>query len=336
MRSVRQAMQQAKFAPEAWPVVQATALAELVNRRLVLAYARRTGTEPDPRRVDARVAERKASGSAAGKGPEDEAADASEEALVREAAWGLAWEAYLRRYRTDARIAAYFEEHRREFDGTELEVRHILLRPSPGDRQAAKALVERAQAIRAEILSGKITFEEAARRYSAGPSARRRMVGGDPAARGDGRVVLPRRLRAEGGRDQRRGAESVWRSPHSLRRSTARRKIVAGRKTRDRRRTGGGTPGADRRSGAAAHGGGVHGRVAPFRVRRPNDRRAARDEGSRGVTPRRLTRSAHGGGRDGRCPVRRPAHGPGSGRVRRRDEACAPVPRVGRRTTEKR
>ncbi len=81
------------------------------------------------------------------------------------------------KYGPEERVQAYFKRHARQFDGTELRVSHILLRPNGGGSQAETNEV-RAEAgkIKAEIESGKITFADAAKKYSAGPS---RSEGGD-------------------------------------------------------------------------------------------------------------------------------------------------------------
>lgn len=78
---------------------------------------------------------------------------------------------------TPAVIAAGLERHKRELDGTRLRVSHIVLRPDAarGD-EAIAAATARAAAIRREIVQGVTTFDEAARRHSAGPSRAR---GGD-------------------------------------------------------------------------------------------------------------------------------------------------------------
>lgn len=74
-------------------------------------------------------------------------------------------------------IAATARRHAREFDGTLLRVSHVLLRPDaqPPEQSVARNL-ERASSIRSRVLQGEITFDEAARLHSAGPSRRR---GGD-------------------------------------------------------------------------------------------------------------------------------------------------------------
>lgn len=78
---------------------------------------------------------------------------------------------------TSDALAAAFEKHRREIDGTRLRVSHIVLRPDPArGADALPALIRKADDIRREILKGTISFADAARRYSAGPSRRE---GGD-------------------------------------------------------------------------------------------------------------------------------------------------------------
>ena len=81
------------------------------------------------------------------------------------------------KYLTDKILQEYFEAHRRQYDGSEVRASHILLRPAGRrDVAAIKTLVEEAAALRAQIEAGKLTFAEAAEKYSAGPS---REQGGD-------------------------------------------------------------------------------------------------------------------------------------------------------------
>lgn len=157
------------------PVLQAQVLSEIVDRRLVLAHARREKSGATEAEVDAGLvafaAKLKARGQSVDGFLKQESITRVD--LRRQIAWNLKWERYLAKYVTDQRLASHFEAHRREFDGTQLSVSHILLRPSsdagPGARDD---LVERARAIREEIASGKTTFADAARKHSAGPSAK--------------------------------------------------------------------------------------------------------------------------------------------------------------------
>jgi parvulin-like peptidyl-prolyl isomerase len=91
--------------------------------------------------------------------------------------WELTWQRYLDRYLTEANLQKYFAEHRREFDGTELHVAHILL-AAPKNEAAAEwgKLREKAADIRQQIVDKKLTFAEAAKMHSVSPTAAK---GGD-------------------------------------------------------------------------------------------------------------------------------------------------------------
>ncbi len=75
---------------------------------------------------------------------------------------------------TDAEVRAYYERNKLDFDASEVEVRHIVLRLSadapPAERAQAQAKLA---AVRAEIAAGKLSFADAARKYSLCPSATR-------------------------------------------------------------------------------------------------------------------------------------------------------------------
>ena len=90
------------------------------------------------------------------------------ETARQELAWPMIWGRYLERHLADE-IEGYFNEHRKELDGTEVRVSHILLRPD-GIKESKQQVARRAEKIREQIESKKLTFEQAAEKYSAGPS----------------------------------------------------------------------------------------------------------------------------------------------------------------------
>jgi hypothetical protein len=92
-------------------------------------------------------------------------------ALKRALRWQLSWTSYLEKSVTAQRLQEYFADHRREFDGTRLRVAQILLQ-WPDDPQARDGVVQRAASLRADITAGKLSFAEAAQKYSQSPSAR--------------------------------------------------------------------------------------------------------------------------------------------------------------------
>lgn len=175
-RTLRRATGDRPVGARALPVLQAQALGEIVARRLVLAYAERTGEAASEDEIQSRLASLQSRLKASGRTLEDWLAERS---LVRSelrprVAYECVWQRLWTRYATDARVEACFAAHRREFDGTKLSVSHILLRgEGEGDAAEVARLVARAQSIRRRIVSGETTFEEAARQRSAGPSAAR-------------------------------------------------------------------------------------------------------------------------------------------------------------------
>lgn len=94
----------------------------------------------------------------------------------RQLEWQEGWSSYLKRQLTDENIEKFFDDHRMEFDGTRLNVSQILLpvdkKDGQQDEASLKAALERAREIRAEIENKKLSFAQAAEKYSTGPSAK--------------------------------------------------------------------------------------------------------------------------------------------------------------------
>lgn len=158
----------------AMPVMRAQVLEEIVARRLVLAYARRTGaaaTEAEIRSaLDALQQDLASRQKTLDQYLQEQSVTADD--LRRQLAWNIVWERYLARYVIEERLEAHFAAHRRQFDGTEMLVSHILFQlERDATAQDLVPLVEKAEQIRDEIVAGKLSFAEAAQKYSGGPSA---------------------------------------------------------------------------------------------------------------------------------------------------------------------
>ena len=167
------AQRRQEFDASLLPELRRRLLEELIARRLVLAYAQRTGTGAGKEAIAAATGELHAQLQRAGKTLDAHLAERGQTAaeLRRQLAWSLTWRKYLEQYLTDARLTAHFESHRRSFDGTEMEVSQILLRPAEEHAEARNQAMERARAIREQVLAGKMTFAEAARLHSQAPTA---------------------------------------------------------------------------------------------------------------------------------------------------------------------
>jgi peptidyl-prolyl cis-trans isomerase C len=99
------------------------------------------------------------------------------ESLRDEFALSLNWRAYLAQVVTDEQIQQYFTEHHEELDGTKIRASHILIKaPTATENPELEAARKKLEDLRAEIVAGKISFADAARKYSEAPSGEQ---GGD-------------------------------------------------------------------------------------------------------------------------------------------------------------
>ena len=171
-RVVAKAARGKKLDPDSQRFLQAQAIEEIIARRLVLAYARRMSETPSDEELAAERAALKAQLAARRRTLDDflKTESLRPADLDRQLAWNVVWRKYVARYATEERLASYFAAHHRDYDGTQLVVSHILLRPSADGAKTTEELLKQAERIREEIVAGQLTFADAARKYSAGPS----------------------------------------------------------------------------------------------------------------------------------------------------------------------
>lgn len=178
-REVRRVLPTGEVPAAARKILEAKALDQLVDRQLILrqlATSQIAATTADVDRVVDRLKkqldERKSS-----LAEHLQQAELDEPAFRRFVAWQISWERYLNRFMTEENLQKYFEQHAREFDGSELRVAHLLLKAKPQDDAAAiSARLAKAREIRAEIETGKLTFTAAVKQHSQAPTAD---MGGD-------------------------------------------------------------------------------------------------------------------------------------------------------------
>ncbi len=175
LADVRRGMQGRSVSPR----IQAEALEQVINRRLVAQTFAQEGYNPTPEQLAALLAEFKRRLTTQ-QITFDEflKRHGLTAALVeRQLSWDSAWNLYLEQQMTDEALEKYFGARRREFDGSELRVSHVLLKVKDLDAAAdVSAAIARAERLREQILAGKLTFAAAAEQHSAGPSRRQ---GGD-------------------------------------------------------------------------------------------------------------------------------------------------------------
>jgi parvulin-like peptidyl-prolyl isomerase len=165
-----------KLAPEEAGYHKADALQQLVTRRLGETVLWRDEKYIKKADVDKALADLKAKVEANKTTLEQYAATRHipVDALRHDLAWNIGWGRYVAANLT-ASLETYFNKHHQNYDGTLVRASHVLLRASrPGETN--EQLVAQAQKIRSDVEDGKLTFEAAVEKYSAGPS---RSKGGD-------------------------------------------------------------------------------------------------------------------------------------------------------------
>jgi peptidyl-prolyl cis-trans isomerase C len=154
------------------PRVRKSFLDNLVDTRLIQHFLKSRKTAATKQEIDDQIKLLKSQLKQAGLDPDK----ALEEKgfttdLLREMfAVPLAWNHHIDRAVTPERLKKYFEDHREEFDGTEVRARQILIRARPGDEESREAAEARLNELRQQILAKKISFEDAARENSEAPS----------------------------------------------------------------------------------------------------------------------------------------------------------------------
>ena len=152
-------------------------VARLVDERLVLANLSRQGRAVKPAEVDLALQRLEARLTPGGFATLLKDRRMTRDDLAAEYSRRMTWQRYLDEKTTDENLQKFFEKYRREFDGTELRVSHVLLRiEGTQDQGTLAAALQKAQALREEIVNGRMIFSDAAARFSAGPS---RENGGD-------------------------------------------------------------------------------------------------------------------------------------------------------------
>ncbi len=161
-----------KIADDALPALQAQALLQAIDQRLVAQYLRRSKQGVSDQEVNVQLDQFKQLLEIQKQPLADflERQQLTEDALRRKIYWQMSWRRYIARHVTDEILQRRFDRDRKHFDGGEIRVSHLLLKP-PGDFDLAGNLEKlRAQAntIRDSIEKGELTFAQAVEQYSQG------------------------------------------------------------------------------------------------------------------------------------------------------------------------
>jgi peptidyl-prolyl cis-trans isomerase C len=155
------------------------ALAMLIDNLLLQQYLRKNAPPADAGEIARHIAELQAALQKDNKKLADYLNENGMTAaqLRTQVTNALQWRDYVKIHVSDADIEKYYQANKDFFDGVQVRASHILIRvPLTGSDADVEAARARLQAIRQEIEAGKITFADAAMKYSQCPSA---PAGGD-------------------------------------------------------------------------------------------------------------------------------------------------------------
>ena len=159
--------------------LQAQALGELVEQALLQTEIERRHVEVSDAEIDDRIAQLSAELAVRQSSLETFLTDAGldHDGFREQMRFEIAVPKLLLPMITEDVMKQILATHRVDFDGTRMRASHIIIRPEASAGPAAvTGMLARAERIRAAVLAEEITFADAARRYSAGPSRHR---GGD-------------------------------------------------------------------------------------------------------------------------------------------------------------
>lgn len=178
-REVRAALEARLYPGLTLPALEAEVLARMVEQRLVLAHCKQAGISASPEEVTTEVERFKTVLAQQRISLADflKLRGWEEQDLRKMIVGSLTTAKFAQAKLTADMIEKHFQERAQEFDGTQIRVSHILLRPlAQQDTHATEQMRARATRLRELIDEKRVTFADAARKYSAGPS---RHQGGD-------------------------------------------------------------------------------------------------------------------------------------------------------------
>lgn len=154
--------------------MQLEALSLVIDDRLVQQFLRKNGPAIPPAEVHKKLAELESSLKVQGRTMADFLKEngLTMAQLQADTLKMLQWAAFVRQQIQEAELRRYYDENKDYFDQIKVRASHIVFRvpasATPAEVQASRAKLDN---LRQDVVSGKIDFAEAARKYSQCPSA---------------------------------------------------------------------------------------------------------------------------------------------------------------------
>jgi peptidyl-prolyl cis-trans isomerase C len=167
-----QRMMQSRQVPEAMrEKYREPFLEEMIDARLIRDFLAGRKITADKQEVEQQV--KQVLELAAKRGDPEQALmkmGYTRESLRDEFSLPLAWKRYVEETLPQSQLQKYYAAHRQEFDGTKVRARQILRKVDSTDEADWRAVEEDMAVLRQQIIDGEISFADAARAHSEGPS----------------------------------------------------------------------------------------------------------------------------------------------------------------------
>jgi parvulin-like peptidyl-prolyl isomerase len=171
---LKEALGKRNIQPQALPALQAQALEQVIDQRLVAAALEREKLGAKSETIALEIDKFTKDLAARGQTLADflQKSGQSEATWRRKVAWQLNWKHYTAVQMTDQALATFFYARRGEFDGTQVRVSHLLLAADESaTAESIARLVARATELKRQLARRQLTFAQAVQQHSAGTKA---------------------------------------------------------------------------------------------------------------------------------------------------------------------
>lgn len=152
-----------------WAQTEDKVVEMLIDQHLLRAYLKQRKAEPSRITLERQLAAVRKLADIGEEPLEDllQRAGLTMQQLKDQLALPLMWDDYAKRAISDSQVREEFTTHRSHYDGTKVVARQIFLKKD----EDTKDQIGKLNQIKSDIAAGRITFEEAAKKYSQAPSA---------------------------------------------------------------------------------------------------------------------------------------------------------------------
>ena len=172
-QQIAQVLRGREATPEALRLMQAQATEQLISRQLILQALAEKKIAANDREIEVEIDRIRKRLAVTGGTLDEHIKKTGQDidSLQRTLRWQLSWQRYVDHYLDEENLQKFYGKNRRQFDGTELRVAHILWKVDVNDAQALSKAQAQAAEVRRQITSKEFTFNAAAAKHSQAPTA---------------------------------------------------------------------------------------------------------------------------------------------------------------------